>query len=214
MKRCLRPALALAIGLLVCCAAHAQREDCPVTLYSTIEAIVAQQPDTVIIADAVVADTPFDVIIDGDSRATNRRIKNSAVACLGDTLWLANAQWIKRHLAGNTGPLDCWMPLYFTEKVAFVEYCDDELKYYTFYDTDGNVVDLPMVGDLYLLDVRAGRVIRLTEKTLRPLLARFPDLLMRYDALADRKDPIGIRFFFLQFVERLNDDPTVPRLDE
>lgn len=198
------------------------------SVYLSWEAIFDECPDTVIYSPRLEDHSPFDIEVLPTSKydnATKRLLEKKALACaVGDSLWLINSKAIKRDFKGDCGKFDHYVPLYFSAKVAFVEYqkygpsfggivlnifLDGILGLNSDIGLDDNSDEIP---DFYLLNFATHRVEKIDYKLMKLLLAPYPDLLRRYEQMHDYKEKYMVRDFFLQYVDRLNEDESVPYL--
>ena len=66
----------------------------------------------------VTADTPYRIFIDiwnGNVFGGNLYINSSVAATLGDSIWLINAEYLKRNFTGDVKHLEGFSPLFFNE---------------------------------------------------------------------------------------------------
>ena len=132
---------------------------------------------------------------------------------------MINTSWLQQNFKGDCNKMDFWAPLYFTAKIAYVEW-----RYYrastgmtilgallgddTLFDPDPDDTQ----GDIYIIDFDAAEVYKLDHKRMSKLLEPYHDLKVRYEGMKDFKKQYIIRYFFMEYVNRLNDDPSVPYL--
>ena len=188
-------------------------------VYNSWEAIFDQWPDTVIVNPDIEAYTPCTIDIDSRDKETKKTLDNAVAVALGDTIWLINTQWLKHNFSGDCKKMDCWVPLYFSAKVAFVQWTrydanvgmsllgaifGDEELFNKDYETT--------IPELYLINFEDQVVEKIDHKVLSRLLSYYPDLQRRYEGMKDYKKTYMINTFFLDYINRLNDDPNVPYL--
>lgn len=191
-----------------------------VYVYESWEAIFDQTPDAMLLNPDIEAFTPYDIDFTISDREQNRILHEETVALtVGDSIWLINTNWLRENFKGDCKKMIDWVPLYFSAKVAFIEWTDYKSSVgmsilgsllgdpELFYDDPESTV-----GDLYMLDFDEGRVYKVDHKRLSKLLEPYHDLKVRYEGMKDYKKPYMIRTFFLEYINRLNDDPTVPFL--
>ena len=191
-----------------------------VYVYQSWEAIFDQYPDTMLVNPSIEAYNQFDIHISTSDQQVNEMLEDDAVAvAIGDTLWLVSASWMQRNFKGDCNKMNAWVPLYFNEKIAFVQWQqyrsevgmqllgallgDPEL-----FDKDPE----EMNGELYLIDFDLQRVYKLNHKVLSRLLDPYPDLLRRYVSMKDYKKQYMVESYFLEYIDRITADPTVPRI--
>lgn len=212
--------------------AHAANEE-PTTdtlsVYRSWEAIFGQMPDTLVVNPFVKVRSDFDFEFKAstrDAKAVGKMLKNDAVAvCYADTLWLINSDWLKHHFKGDCKHFSRYVPLYFTGKIAFAQFQRNNPT------VGGFLLNLLVdgvlgadsgigMGDgyngetpkLYLIDFDAAQVRVVDRSLLMELLEPYPDLLQRYTFRQNQNETYLINEFFLDYVNRLNQDPEVPYL--
>jgi len=156
-------------------------------------------------ADTTLINTPVEVygncdidIVPDDSKALSM-LNNEAVAVMiPDSYWFINSEYLKKNFSGKMRYFDDFMPLFFTPKIAFVQY-EDVISFW---------------GDInqyyYIIDFATRKVEKLDRNKLLELLSRYPDLRMRYESMKDNKTDEMITDFFFQYVDRLTEDAGAP----
>ncbi len=195
--------LLVALWLQATAQDHAEAHD-TLYVYQSWESILDSQPDQVFYDPYIEAVTPYEIYIVMDTEVANYVLLNETVAvALGDSIWLINSQWLNSNFEGDCRNMKLWVPLYFTAKLAFMEWIGT------------NFFGIPEEeADIYYIDFARERVDKLDHKTLTALLERYPDLQRRYVAMKDYKKRHVIRFYFFEYLERVNADPTVPWIVE
>lgn len=198
-------------------------------VYNSWEAIFDLIPDTIVANPEIKVRSEYDFEFKAtsrDAKAVNKMLKNEAVAvCLGDTLWLINSDWLKRNFKGDCKHFSRYVPLYYTGKIAFVQFQRNNPT------VGGFLLNLLVdgvlgadsgigMGDgyngetpkLYWIDFNNLRVREVNKNLLLELLEPYPDLLQRYTFRQYQDETYLINEFFLDYVNRLNRDPEVPYL--
>lgn len=198
-------------------------------VYNSWEAIFDLMPDTIVANPEIKVRSEYDFEFKAtsrDAKAVNKMLKNEAVAvCLGDTLWLINSDWLKRNFKGDCKHFSRYVPLYYTGKIAFVQFQRNNPT------VGGFLLNLLVdgvlgadsgigMGDgyngetpkLYWIDFDNLRVREVNKNLLLELLEPYPDLLQRYTFRQYQDETYLINEFFLDYVNRLNRDPEVPYL--
>lgn len=198
-------------------------------VYNSWEAIFDLIPDTIVANPEIKVRSEYDFEFKAtsrDAKAVNKMLKNKAVAvCLGDTLWLINSDWLKRNFKGDCKHFSRYVPLYYTGKIAFVQFQRNNPT------VGGFLLNLLVdgvlgadsgigMGDgyngetpkLYWIDFDNLRVREVNKNLLLELLEPYPDLLQRYTFRQYQDETYLINEFFLDYVNRLNRDPEVPYL--
>lgn len=176
-----------------------------------------QVADTIIINPDIEVYTPYDVEFTTSNKSVDSMLRNEAVTlAVGDSIWYVNTYWLNDNFSGDCGKMDDWAPVFFTEKIAFVQWGKYGPKFgltllgallgdaELFNDSE------PQPGDLYLINFDQASVDKIDYKYLSTLLEVYPDLRRRYLMMKDYKKPYMVQYYFMEYVNRLNDDPTAP----
>lgn len=138
-------------------------------------------------------------------------VDNQAIAvCVGDTLWLANTNYLNQAFNNKCEWFLNYMPLYFTEKIAFVKFWNSYPSEYYMRLMPNKKLETLFTYDcqssFYILDFIGKRLVELNYKVLTSLLERYPDLQCRYLGMKKYKTKDVVDFFFMQYIERLKTD--------
>lgn len=216
MKRTVLYSLLFCVFALVGGKASAQDA---VMVYNSWEAIFDQQSDTIIFNPHIEAYTPCTIEIIGENKDTRNILDNAVAVALGDSIWLINSNWLKKNFSGDCKKMDLWVPLFFSAKVAFVQWTKYDanvgmsLLGALFGDEDLFDKDYEAtIPELYLINFEDQVVEEIDHKVLSRLLSDYPDLQRRYEGMKDYKKTYMINTFFLDYIDRLNADPNVPYL--
>ncbi len=190
------------------------------TVYKSWDAVFDCHPDTVLHQVDVEVYTPYDFKITPHGKAVKKMLKQEAqVVTLGDSLWLVNSDYLKREFKGDCKHFSRFVPLYFSTRIAFVQWQRGE-------PTVGGALLNMLVGGLfgvdaeigmsdyyhgrmapfYLIDFEHKRVEKVDYKFLLTLLDDYRDLRRRFEQMRDREEQYMINEFFLEYVERINSD--------
>lgn len=190
-------------------------------VYKSWESILDQWADTILVNPEIEVYSPSDVDFFSLNEAVDKMLRNEAVAlAIGDTTWFVSSYWLQRNFKGQSHKMDDWVPLYFTAKIAFVQW--SRTKPSLVLSVFGGLLGDPDLfapaedeyGDLYLIDFDNASLDKIDHKYLSHLLESYPDLQRRYLMMKDYKKPYIIQSFFIDYINRLNDDPTVPFIVE
>jgi len=193
-----------------------------VCIYKTWESVIYGEPDAMIINPFIFANTPYDVVITDDNEQVRELLSDNVIAVtLGDSIWLINSQYLKDNFKGDSKKFDNFVPFYFNEKVAFVVFLGYEASTgkqilgglmgdAEMFDTD------PFTDDpyYYYIDFELKRVDKVDRKVLSDLLNDYHDLKMRYEGMKDYKKREVIDDYFMQYIDRVTQDPTKPDILE
>ena len=186
-------------------------------VYQSWESIFNGIADTLIMNPEVLMYTPYDIEFDGIRKNINKMLKDETVAvALGDSLWFVNTNWLKKNFKGESKHMSHYVPLYFSAKVAFVQWAGSSSLGWRFLEAmrngEATADEYNKPGMIYLINFENGLVEKVDSKKLSELLSDYPDLQRRYESMRDYDKPYIINDFFLQYVQRLGQDPSVPYL--
>lgn len=210
--------MALAMGMRA--QEYRARHD-SVWVYNSWEAIMDQWPDTIIINPEIAMWTPYDIEFETTDKDVTRMLKKQTVAvAIGDSVWLVNTQWLRDNkFKGDCKKMDDYAPLFFNAKVAFIQCVPTHtslgmaLLGSLLGDPDTFSSDpWDAEPDYFWIDFETKRVDKIDHKKLSDLLDVYPDLLRRYEQMADYKERYMIHSFFIDFVKRAERDPGYPYL--
>jgi len=191
-----------------------------VYLFQSWDGIMDLEADAMLINPLMLAYTPYDIEIRGDDKESKDLITNQSIAALvNDSIWLINSKYLQKHFKGDAKKLDDYVPLFYNDKVAFAVW----IGYSTAKQILGGLLgDSEMFdndpytdpADYYYIDFDLMRVDKVDAKTLSSLLSDYPDLQMRYEGMKDYKEGYVIEDYFLQYIDRVTQDPTKPYILE
>lgn len=211
---------------LAAIAATAETRHDTVQIYNSWQAIFSHNPDTVAINPRIKANSPFDFKIEPEDKAMRKMMRELTVAVtVGDTLWLISSDWIKRNFHGDCGAFSRFMPLYFSNKIAFVQFRRNRATVGG-YMLNGLVTGLTGMdmgvgmGDgyngrppkFYLLDFASRQVRKVDKKLLLELLERYPDMKRGYQWGKHADETYMVNEYFMLYAERLSQDAMSPEL--
>lgn len=198
---------------------HARHDS--VWVYNSWEAILYQDPDTLIINPEITAWTPYDIEFEAVDKKANNMLKKQTVAvAVGDTMWLVNTKWLRDNkFKGDVKKMDDYAPLFFNSKVAFIQ-CVPTHTNIGMALLGGLLGDPEMFSDdpwenpadFFWIDFEQKRVDKIDHKKLTELLDVYPDLQRRFIQMRDYKERYMVQSFFLDFVQRAERDPGYPYL--
>lgn len=182
-----------------------------VYVYSSWKSIVSHEPAAAYSGPIVYFNNELETEIFTAEPASQQVVNEQAIAvCVGDSLWLANTAYLGKAFAGKCEWMLNYIPLYFTEKIAFVKFWNDYPSEYYMRQMPGKQVEPVFTYDcqasFYILDFMDKRLVELNHKVLTSLLQRYPDLQCRYLAMKKYKERDVVDFFFMQYIERLKTD--------
>ena len=204
MKKCLQCLVALII--LVPCAlpGYAQETEGNDTVYfyQSWEQMLYMEPAAMLVNPLIFAPSIFDVTIMSDDALVNERINQDdfIALTLGDSIWLAKAEYFGDHFKGDVMSFGGLVPIFFNEKVAYLMYPGKATVKELFSGEDEEVLEY------YYIDFGQKRVKRVTSSYLSHLLEDYHDLQMRYEGMKDYKKRYMIEEFFLKYVDRASED--------
>ncbi len=200
-------------------------------VYNSWESVFFDGPDTLAVNPNIEINSPFNFRFkptEKDSKPLRKMIEKESVAVsIGDSVWLINSKYVKDSLQGEyNGIFENYVPLYFNEKIAFIQFIPTEISYlpYEIEDFEGVIAGVGRdgiynVGDYgyvavphFLIDLASKSLILVDRSYLLVLLEHYPDMKRRYEMMADQNEFYMINQFFWDYVDRISRDPYVPYL--
>jgi hypothetical protein len=200
-------------------------------IYESWQAMFNNAPDTMVTNVKLEPNSAYDIAFkpmdSKDTKLSNILANKTVALALGDTTWFINGNYLKRNFPSDGPQFKNYVPLFFSAKIAFIQYksvhngpsfgsvllnvlvdgiigADSEIG------MDGEEDNKP--APLYLLNFTDKKIELIDEKVMSRLLEPYMDLRRRYESMRDYKETYMINNFFLQYVDRLNDDDSVPFL--
>ena len=206
--------MSLVCGSWLFCGAQEATDSVPIDtvyVYHSWESILTHQPDAAYSGPIVYHNNELEIRVFAPDAHTDSIINvNSVAVCVGDTLWMLNTAYLYQNFDVKFDWFDHFIPLYFTDKIAFVkfwnQYPDDYYIRPMPYNQFERVWLYDCKASFYLLDFVDRRVLQLNQKVLSSLLLRYPDLHRRYTGMKKNKDPEVVDYFFLKYIDRLKTD--------
>ena len=182
-----------------------------VYIYTNWKSIVNHDPVAAYSGPIVYFHNELETEIFTSDPESQQVVDNQAIAvCVGDTLWLANTNYLNQAFNNKCEWFLNYMPLYFTEKIAFVKFWNSYPSEYYMRLMPNKKVETLFTYDcqssFYILDFIGKRLVELNYKVLTSLLERYPDLQCRYLGMKKYKTKDVVDFFFMQYIERLKTD--------
>lgn len=207
MKTCLK--YLMAIMIVASCAFHCAADANPIDtvyIYNSWEQMLYREPMAMLVNPEIIAFSPFSVSILTDNEEVLKKVSEEghAAISIGDSIWLANSDYIKQDFKGDVKGFEGYVPLFFTEKVAYLTYPAELSVKEILFGESGYDEDRPV--DYYNIDFEKMIVKRVTHKHLSELLQDYHDLQMRYEGMKDYKKNEIIEYFYFQYLERVTED--------
>lgn len=197
-------------------------------IYNSWQAIYCQVPDTFMVNFIIEEHSPFDFSVKakGKDKALSKMLKKQTVAVAAPpSTYFLNSDWVKAHFKGDCNHWSRYVPLYFSAKIAFVQFQRNRptvggallnllVDGFSGLDTGVGLGDgyNGKTPKLYVLDFQDYRVKEVNEELMMQLLDRYPDLLRRYESRKGRERTEIVNDFFLQYVTRIDHDSSVQAL--
>ena len=216
MKNGLRHILLLLVLVASAAAGHAVAQD-TVFFYNTWEQMLSQAPVAVVVDPVIETVTPFELYIDTGDDDINEAIYTRHIAfSLGDSIWLMNSNYLKRFFKGDVKKLNGFVPVFFNEKVAFINYVvtndwSVSINDYLFDNVNFDGSSKDGVGH-YFIDFMRHQVLKVDHSVMSSLLEDYHDLLVRYEGMKDYKQPEIIEEYFYKFIDRATEDIMRPNI--
>ena len=191
------------------CAADARQKD-TVYIYNSWEQMLYREPSMVLLNPEIVAYSPFSVSIWTDDEEVLQKVSEEGhiAISIGDSIWLANAIYLKQEFSGDVKSFEGYVPLFFTEKVAFLTY-----------PAGTSIKDILFGGEGYVdtdniayfnIDFEKRTINKVTHKFMSELLNDYRDLQMRYEGMKDYKKNEIIEYFYYKYIDRVDTDDSKP----
>ena len=200
-------------------------------VYNSWQSLFFNEPDTVAVNPNVEIYSPFKFKFkptEKDSKPLRKMIEKQSLALsIGDSVWFINSRYLKDSIGGGYNEIfEDYVPLYFNEKIAFVQFIITEISYLPIQienfigvvagvGRDGifNAGDYGYVAvPHFVIDFDNNQVFLVDRNYLLYLLERYPDMKRRYEMMQDQYEFYMINEFFWDYVERLEQDPYAPVL--
>ena len=199
----------MVLALAALCARAVEEPHDTVCFYDSWENMFIMMPDTMIVDPMIDVCSPFEIYIETGDKKLDKKIKKGYMAAtLGDTTWVINSYYVRKNFKGDSKNLHGYVPFFFNDKVAYA--VAEEYSYAGVGDIDFTVISTYN----YYFDFDKRKVHRVDYKMLDALLADYPGLRMRYQAMKNNKRQSTTSDFFLDYVDRVTDDPSRPYIVE
>ena len=199
-------------------------------VYKSWHSVFYKGCDTVAINPNIEIYSPFQYKFkptEKDRKPLSKMIEKQSVAvAIGDSVWLVNGKYLKDSLQGSYNKyFRDFLPLYFSEKIAFFQYLPTEIDYLgaeidnfenlQYYVGVGrsSVLEYPTgVADVahFVIDLENKTVFLVDKNYLLFLLERYPDMKRRFEMMQGQNEFYLINEFFWDYVDRISSDPYAP----
>lgn len=214
------------VAIMAALAATAESGADSLFVYRSWQSIFNQRADTIVVNPDFEVRSPFDLDFVPAEKPVRNMLKQSAVAvAVGDSTWYISSYWIKRNFKGDCSHFSRFVPLYFSAKIAFVQFLRNGPTFggvllnvlvdgFTGMDTGVGMGDMynGKPAPFYHLDFATMTVHKVDSDYLLGLLDAYPDLKRRYVMMKDYTETSMTNEFFLEYVNRLGMDESVPYL--
>lgn len=202
-----------------------------VWVYNNWQSLFFNGPDTMAINPNVEVFSPFNIkfkTTEKKNKELKKMIEKQSLALsIGDSVWMINSHYLRDSLSGQYNRIfENYAPLYFNEKIAFVQFIITEISYlpfeidsfeglsagvgrYGIFDAgDYGYVSVPH----FIIDFPSRSLNLVDRNYLLFLLERYPDMKRRYEMMQDQNEFYMINQFFWDYVDRLSRDPFAPTI--
>ena len=230
MRNCFRIAL-LVIAATIASIGVAQER---LALYFDWHNISYNQPDTVVYDVGISVGSPYVITLkpfNGKDKKLKKILKEKTLAVsVNDSVWFVNTSYLKKHYSGVALPfMSHYAPLYFNDKIIYTQYTNDidnsflyQLSEYV--NTGMGTVEALKFLTSYGFNLENAYIFTISPKTktvdvvndacMSKLLEPYLDLRRRYESMYFYAEPFVINYYFLEYIDRIADDPSVPYIDE
>ena len=191
-------------------------------------------PDTVVYDVGISIRSPYCVSLkpyNGKDKKLKKLLNDKALAIsVNDSVWFVNTSYLKKHYSGVALPfMSHYAPLYFNDKIIYTQYTNDidnsflyQLSEYV--NTGMGTVEALKFLTSYGFNLENAYIFTISPKTktvdvvndacMSKLLEPYLDLRRRYESMYFYAEPFVINYYFLEYIDRIADDPSVPYIDE
>ena len=201
-------------------------------VYNSWHSVFFKGRDTVAVNPNVEIYSPFQYKFkptEKNRKPLSKMIEKQSVAvAIGDSVWLVNSKYLRDSLNGGYNKyFRDYLPLYFSEKIAFFQYIPTEIDYLDaeidnfdnlqYYVGVGrcSVLEYPTgVADVahFVIDLDSKTVYLVNKDYLLFLLERYPDMKRRFEMMQGQNEFYLINEFFWDYVDRISNDPYAPNI--
>jgi len=202
-------------------------------VYNSWNSLFVNGPDTMAVNPNIEYYSPFNIkfkVTEKNNKILKKMVeKTSIVTSIGDSVWMINSRYLRDSLSGAYNKVfENYVPLYFNEKIAFVQFIYTEISYLP-YEIDtfeglwagvgrNGIFDAGDYGFVavphFIIDFNSKSLNLVDRNYLLYLLERYPDMKRRYEMMQDQSEYYMINQFFWDYVDRVSSDPTVPGIFE
>ena len=205
-----------------------------ITVYSSWQKVYADEPDTILTEIGIEISSPYCINIkprNSKDKIQKRIINDEALAVsVNDSVWFVNTNYLKNHYSGVALPyMSHYAPLYFNDKIAYTQYTNDidnsflyQLSQYV--NTGmGTVEALKFLTSygfnfenayIFTINPKEKTVDVVNDARMSKLLEPYLDLRRRYESMYFFAEPFVINYYFLEYIDRIASDPSVPYILE
>jgi len=165
--------------------------------YKTWAQVFNQDPVSIYVSPDYIPPSSYEINFYFEDEEMDYLVNQEFLAAtLGYDIWFVNSTRLAKDFNGDASLLSGYVPLFFTDKVAFVASNQGyRSNFQTYY---------------YYIDFMDGKVIRITPASLSKLLEDYHDLQMRYEGMKDYKKPEIIEDYFFKYIDRVSQDVMKP----
>lgn len=199
-------------------------------VYKSWNAILSSQPDTILSKIHIEIGSPFSIEIkalDKKDKETKNILNEEALAVsINDSVWFVNTSFLKKHYKGVALPyMRHYAPLYFNDKIAYLQYSNDvdnailyQLAAYVNngMSTAAALQFLTSYGFnyenayIFIINPNEKTVDAVNDSKMSALLSPYLDLRRRYESMSYYDEPFVINYFFMEYIDRISTDDTIP----
>jgi len=213
---------------------HASAANDYATIFKSWGAILANEPDTILTKIHIEIESPYNInvkALDKKDKTTKKILDDEALAvAINDSVWFVNTHYLNAHYSGIALPyMKHYAPLYFNDKIAYTQYSNETdnafLYQLSIYVNKGigTVEALKFLTSygfnfdnayIFTINPKTKKVDAVNDSRMSQLLMPYLDIRKRYESMYYYTEPFVINYYFLEYVDRIANDDSVPYLLE
>lgn len=179
--------------------------------YDTWEQMIKNKPAATLTSPDVEIYSLYEIYVWTDNDSASDMINRQHIAfSIGDSIWMLNSEYLKNNFKGDFMYFEKYIPVFFTDKAAFVNVMAPVTVKDLISGGDGG--EGTFTSAYYFIDFTNRKVERVTHSYMSALLKDYHDLQMRYEGMKDYKKPYMIEEYLFQYINRASQDVMLPTI--